>query len=299
MLDVIGRAELKVGPEGAGQNKGQRRQTQPGRQATPERERDQTRVQDLVVQRHNWQAGLAQPATLQGPGAFEGTRHFAPHEAIDGLSHARRGRIRWCGHISVMSAVVFNVKVSIAGGGQNQLGQPALELGLLVAQLMAQIDAKAAHRTGNEHHRQHTVPRQFMAGDKPDAKNKGQPQNGQQGISDAAVEQVGIERRHGRLGRVAAVAAQEVIDQGHNTVKKDHRQPQAAWVAAPKQQGGTQGHRGRDQQTHQPGITFSVHIRALSRLLEHIDGHCCLLNFGPVWPTWPLANTVASGMRSS
>ncbi|MNT68718.1 hypothetical protein D3C72_2069740 [compost metagenome] len=116
-----------------------------------------------------------QPVFFQRPGAAQGAGHFAQHKAVDRLAHARRRRVGRCGHIAVVAAVVFDEKVPVGRGRQHQLGQPAFELGVFMAQLMPQVDAEPAHRAGGQHHGEHAMPGQSLRGHKPGAEDERGP----------------------------------------------------------------------------------------------------------------------------
>jgi len=115
VLDVIGRGELKVGPEGDQHAEHQRLGSERQNQRRPEQQRHRGRLKDFVVQGPERLSGALQAVALQAPGALERARHLAPDKGVDALAHARRSRIRRRGHIPVVTAVVFDEEMPVTG----------------------------------------------------------------------------------------------------------------------------------------------------------------------------------------
>ena len=280
MLNVIGRGELEVGPERGHQQIRQHAQTQPQQQGGPQHHGHQRGLQDFVVQRPDRFAFAPQTPAFQRPGPQPGTGHFAQHEAVNRFAHARGSRVVGRGHVAVVAAVVLDEEVAVEGGRQHDLGQPALKPGVLVAHLVAQVDAKAAGAPGNQHHGQQPVQRQVVARHEPGAKHKRQPEYGHQQVGYPAVVAVGLQRGHGAFRRVAAVLAQQQVNQRDEQVEEHHLNPQHARVAGAQHQHRPQQHAAGHQQRHHPDITFgvavgrcggSVHGRNLAVSQRHVS----------------------------
>lgn len=174
--------------------------------------------------------------------------------------HARRGRVGRGGHVTVVAPVVFDKEVPIGRGRQHQLGKPALQRRVLVAQLMPQVDAEPAHRARGQHHRQHAVPGQWLCGYPPGAEEEGRPQHRHQQKGDAAVVPVVFQRGHGGFGRVALVHAQQPVQQRSDEVEKGHRRPQRQRIARPGHQRRARAHRAGHHQRQQPCIPLAVAV---------------------------------------
>ena len=162
VLDVVGLGQLKGTPEGNQQHHRQNLDAQPGDQQRIQRRTDQRRLQHLVVETPHRLAATLKALRFQIPGAEEGAGHLTKDKAIDTLAHARGGWVFGSSHIAVVTAVVFDKEVAITPQRQRDLGQPALQRGLLVTHLMPQIQPKAQAAAGCQNHRQRAVPRQFM-----------------------------------------------------------------------------------------------------------------------------------------
>ena len=131
-----------------------------------------------------------------------------------------------------------------------------------MAEFMAQVDAKATHRAGDQHHGQHAMPGQAVMRHKPGTEDERTPQNGHQEVGDPAVVGVGIELGHRAFRRVAQVFTQQPVQQRRNQVEKGHRNPQAERVPAEHHQRRAKAHSAGNQQGQQPRVAFTVPVRS-------------------------------------
>src|SRR3546814_9631713 len=96
---------------------------------------------------------------LQRPGTARSTGHFTTHETVDRFAHARGCRVRGRGHITMMTSVVLDEKMAVAGRCQDQFRQRLLQPRTFVAQLVPDVDAKATDDAGSQGDCQQAVPR--------------------------------------------------------------------------------------------------------------------------------------------
>ena len=78
------------------------------------------------------------------PRGAQRAEHGAGQEHEEGLAEARAGRVLRRRDASVVAAVVLDVEVPVAGGGEGDLGQPLLAARDLVAEFVRGVDADAA-----------------------------------------------------------------------------------------------------------------------------------------------------------
>lgn len=74
------------------------------------------------------------------------------------FTEARRGRIFGSSNPYVMTAVVLGIEVAVADRSQGDLGQPALQVFTLMAELVHGVDADTADGADRERHTEFAQP---------------------------------------------------------------------------------------------------------------------------------------------
>ena len=261
VFDVIGRCELKVGPQRCQQQKTHDVPAEPDHQAAPQHQRDTRRLQNQVMARPDPKAAIGQAVFFQRPRAHEGPRQFAQGKPVNGLAHARRSRVCRRGDIPVMAAVVLDREMTVKSGRQDQFGQPAFQRCVFMPHFVAEVDAKPANTATNQHHRQEAMQGQILAADKPRTEDKGPPKQGHQGERDPTVIGVCFEGRDGLFRRIAPVFPDHPIQQRGDYIIKQRCQPQGKRLTGDQHQRRAETHGPWQCQRQQPGVTFSVAIR--------------------------------------
>ena len=104
--------------------------------------------QARVVQAEDAAPLLRQPLAFEPPCARDAAGHLAPHEAVDALAHARAGMVFRRRHPAVVSASMLDGEVPVHRHREHQTRQPLLEQRVLVAELVAGVDAQAPVMSG-------------------------------------------------------------------------------------------------------------------------------------------------------
>ena len=261
VFDVVGRGQLERTPE---RHQRQHRHHGPAvqcDQAAVQRCGQRTGLQDLVVPMPAGHATVFQPLRFQAPGAYKRSWHFAQNEAVDALSQARRGRVFGRGHMPVVPSVVFDGEMPVPAQRAVEQGQLAAEPVALVAELMAQVQAKAQHRPGHQHGGDPAAPGQSVGGQKDAVEQGGEPQHRQNRIVDGAVVRFRFQPRHLGFGRVAEVLTQQPVQQGHQSVKTQQRQKEPDRAAGAQAVGDRPRQRQRRaEHGEQPAMAFAVTV---------------------------------------
>src|SRR3989344_5858780 len=142
-------------------------------QRAEEHEGHRPGLQVVVRQAPDRLALAVQAFALELPGRAQAADHGARQEAPEAFAQARAGRVLGRGHALVVAAVVLDVEVAVAGGRQRELGQPAVERLLLVAQLVRGRDADAVEAAHAHDQADHFVPGEVVRGHQPGTTSPG------------------------------------------------------------------------------------------------------------------------------
>ena len=118
----------------------------------------------------------------------------------------RGGRaVFWCRHVAVMSSVVIDREVAVGTHRQNGRREVPFELGLLVAELVAEIDREPTEDSDIHRRREHGRPWKILGPDEVRVPEEGHPENWHQRVGCPALVRIGFELRHDLLGRIVEV----------------------------------------------------------------------------------------------
>ena len=207
-------------------------------------------------------------------GRAQAAENAARQELPEGLAEARRRRVLRCGHPNVVTAVVLDVEVAVAGLRQGDLGQPALQRILLVAHLVRGVDADAAEHTDRQRDAEladpaqravKAEPTQVRGGEQVGAQDHAEVLERDVDVGAVAVVLVVLQPLHHLVGRVLPVGPEEQVEHGQQDVEQDRPDPQrhlrggmpAEMVQAPDDR---QHHeqRRRGDQSHEPQVALLV-----------------------------------------
>src|SRR5699024_2758961 len=148
----------------------------------------------------------------------------ARQERPERLSETRAGGVLGGGDARVMPTVVFDEEVTVAGGGERDLGQPLLAAGDLVSELVGGVDADAAgdrdgpchaDRRGYSESALVPEPRQVVRAPQVARQDERAVLEREVEVGAPAVERVGLEAVDDLVGRVLSVDPNLVVAPRH------------------------------------------------------------------------------------
>src|SRR6185437_16405689 len=102
------------------------------------------RGQDVVAPRPGAALQAREPRALERPGRAQAAGDRPWEEGVEALAEPRARRVLRRGDFDVVPAVVLDEEVAVAGLGEGDAAQPALEAVALVAELVCGVDRHAA-----------------------------------------------------------------------------------------------------------------------------------------------------------
>ena len=232
MFDVIGRGQLPPGDQVVHQQEDDHHAAEGGDQRALQQQRHRIGLQQRVVPGPDRAPQCPQPVTLEHPGAAHAARQFAQCKAVDRLTHARAGMVLGRGHPAVVTAAVFDREMAVGRHRQHQPRQPLLDAVVLVAQFVRGVQAQAGVGAGHVGQQQQRPPWQVLRAGPPGAADQRHEVQRHRHPGQPAVVAVGHQRRHHRLGWVVLVLADQRVQQRHQTVADQERQPQRQRLTA-------------------------------------------------------------------
>ncbi len=215
-------------------------------------------AEDVVARAPRRAAQAGQAGALELPGRAQAAGHRARPERVEALAEARAGRVLGRGDADVVAAVVLDEEVPVAGLGERDAGQPALERVALVAELVCCVDGDAADHGDGERQPDVIDGRKLAAGPQPAGEDEPGVLDRQVGVGAPAVVAVLFEPLDDAVGRVAGVHPDGEVEQREDGEDEE-------WPVEPEdaQSGGVYEAPGeererRDQQAEQPGIALGV-----------------------------------------
>src|SRR5690606_2388184 len=127
VLDVVDRLQQADADHGLDQQPRQDVPAEDQHEPAEQADRHRPRLQDVVVHRPPAETEPGQPVAFQADGGAEAADHAAWHELPQRLAHPGAGRIVGGGNPHVVTAVVLDEEVAVAGLGERDLGQPRSE----------------------------------------------------------------------------------------------------------------------------------------------------------------------------
>mmetsp|Transcript_5265 Transcript_5265/g.19716 ORF Transcript_5265/g.19716 Transcript_5265/m.19716 type:complete len:435 (+) Transcript_5265:1636-2940(+) len=258
VLDVVHHLQQLGAVGRLHEQEGQHRPAQPGHQAGVEQHRHGPGLQAFVAPVPGAQATAGQALALQLPGRAQAAEHGARQEGPEALAQAGAGGVFRRGDAAVVAAVVFHEEVAIRHRRQHQARQPALPGGVLVAQLVGGVDGHAVDAAHGQHQADeagqpqaamHRQPRAVQR--EPELQRHEEQQHGE-------VPAVRLQRGHQGLGRVAAVFAQQRVQQRDQRVHHGRQQPQPEGVTAAVGLPDVEPGQAGEAAAEQPGVALGV-----------------------------------------
>ena len=148
--------------------------------------------------------------------------------------------------------------MAVGDWSEGELGQLALPLDILVAELVGDDDGDAVEQADAEDHAEVFVPGQSLGPDDPGAPDGDEELDRHEGHDQGLVVVVGLQRTDGVLGRVGLVGAEQQVERGDDQVDEQPRPVEGQRVSVRVEV----PHRPDDQQGHdraeQPEVALAI-----------------------------------------
>ena len=203
---------------------------------------------------------------LRVPAATESAGDFAARELVDVLAHPRAGRIGRRGDVAVMPAVVLDAEMAVGRHGRDDARHPALEVRLLVAELVRRVDADAAVEPGGQRQRQQRGPAHVVRAGEPGDRDQHGEMHRHREDRQPAVVRVGLELRDQFLGRVAGVFTEQPVEQRGAAVEQHQRDDERPLAAVQRVQPDAAQGDEREEQRADPQVALAVGVGDLAFL---------------------------------
>jgi len=201
---------------------------EPDRQHHVQHGAEQPRLQDVVLVRPAGPVDPGQALRFEVPGGSQTARHRSRDETVKALPHAGTGGVFRGRDPDVVSAVVLDVELAVAGLCEGNLAEAFLQLGPLVSQVVRGVDGGAT-KDPCGHHQSHPVGEMHgepaPARPQPAGEREGEVLDGQKQIGGPAVEGIILQPLEGAIGRVVRVGADKVVEQRHEAERHDRASP--------------------------------------------------------------------------
>ncbi len=186
--------------------------------------------------------------------AAGGTHEKTPER----LAHAGTGRVVRRGHVLVMAAIVLGIEMPVGHRRKRDLGQPAFDGRVLVAQFVGGVDGHTGEHADGADKAQPLPEGQILGADDGTDGHEQNELNDHVDIGRVAVERVVLEDIEHPLGRIGAVLADQQVEHRHHAV--DHDWPGKDQPGLARQPAGERqsGHDDDDAEAHGPQPALAV-----------------------------------------
>ena len=195
---------------------------------------------------------------LDPPGRAQAARDGARQEGPEALPQPRAGRVLGSGDANVVAAVVLDEEVAVAGLGEGDAAQPALDVVALVAELVGGVDRDAADDPHRQRQPEALQQREVAARPEPAGEDEPGVLDRDEEVGAPAVVAVLLEPLEHAVGRVGRVDPDRDVEQREDA--EDEQRPEEPedleagdFDAGP----GDEGSEGNDQ-AEQPGVALGV-----------------------------------------
>ena len=289
VLDVVDHFQGKGGHEALRQEEQHAHPAERQTEGHREQRGDRIPPDQLVVAAEVLLTLALQILLLQLPGVQEVVLEGARQELVQALVVLGRGRVFWRGHMHVVATDVLHLKAGVGHRGEQQAAHPVLQLGILVHELMAQVDGDdAAHGANGDNPAQLAeqgvvVIHEHPAGEEQHAQPDKAHQEQRAGV-DALLA-------HGRhllvLVRVGRVLADDVIEHRNDAEHHEIQEPGPIVLGAGL--AADEGAHGQQRQHRRPEGQITPLLKLQHRIGMHFREH----GSSPPWP-WSSPGSVFS-----
>ena len=240
-------------------------EAEPGDQRAEQHRRHQPGVEHVVADPERVLLPAGVPPLLQAPRALQRAPDRARPELVEVLAQPRGRRVLGGGHADVVAPVVLDVEVAVEALRQRDLGQPALVLLALVAELVGGVDADAADAADGDGQpdlvdggQVATDAERVAARDEVHRAHEAGVLDRQEEVGDPAVVLVLLQGLDRVVRRVGAVQAGDQVDRGHDHQDHHRADPEPGAEAGPQPQPVAREGQGRHHQPDQPEVALVV-----------------------------------------